>query len=677
MAGNEVVGIDIVARLDQFRAEMGKIPGITAENAKAMASELNKSIKAVETQAKSASKGAKEAASAGAEVTKSAARSKAGLVNLGNQLSDVASQLSTGTSPFTILVQQGPQVAGALDLMGMSFAGMGVIAASALAVTAAGAVPLVAVMAGLAVASDDAIVKSNILNTALYDQAKQAKPAQEAIDKLNDAWKRFTDAASVVQADLDIINGQISKGAASAEQKSRALADMAASNLDADKAEVDRLQQQADAAAALLKTTTDAGKRADLLGALGSEGGMGIRADLKAARDKYEIDQKQLVVAQQQVAIEGEYQDALEESNRVLAERTKHEQALAEAFRAAQEAWQKEWDTTQADAKVEIDRQDAITAAIVKQIDAVRALEIAQMSAADKASAGLTDRLKAIGIEEQATLNLAHSEEERAGIREFYDARIVAETEATEAEITRIKADEAKKRAKSEETARKQQMAAVQQALSTAADFASKAADAMQGVYEHANENVTALTDQLAAGDAYYTDSQKRELQKRLEASKRAARRAFEIEKAAKIAAAVINTAAAVTSALANPPGPPYSIPQAIAAGATGAVEVATIAGQQPAFHSGYAPDEMAGPPSRMLKREGMGILTPQGITAMGGPTAVKNANAGATPSAGGQIVAVTVYKNDRQMQHVKYDAIRAGDPYTELMARNTRPWRR
>ena len=74
MAGNEVIGIDIIAKLDQFRSEMAKIPGITAENAKAMASELNKSIKAVETQARAAAKGTKEATAAGSETAKVAAR---------------------------------------------------------------------------------------------------------------------------------------------------------------------------------------------------------------------------------------------------------------------------------------------------------------------------------------------------------------------------------------------------------------------------------------------------------------------------------------------------------------------------------------------------------------------------------------------------------------------------
>jgi len=51
-------------------------------------------------------------------------------------------------------------------------------------------------------------------------------------------------------------------------------------------------------------------------------------------------------------------------------------------------------------------------------------------------------------------------------------------------------------------------------------------------------------------------------------------------QKAIGISTAVIETAVAVNKALANPPGPPFSIPQALAAGAFGALRVATIAAQ-------------------------------------------------------------------------------------------------
>ena len=54
MADNSVIGIDVVARLDQFRAEMAKLPGITAADAKAMSAELNKSIQSATRNAAAA-----------------------------------------------------------------------------------------------------------------------------------------------------------------------------------------------------------------------------------------------------------------------------------------------------------------------------------------------------------------------------------------------------------------------------------------------------------------------------------------------------------------------------------------------------------------------------------------------------------------------------------------------
>jgi hypothetical protein len=53
----------------------------------------------------------------------------------------------------------------------------------------------------------------------------------------------------------------------------------------------------------------------------------------------------------------------------------------------------------------------------------------------------------------------------------------------------------------------------------------------------------------------------------------------FLVEKAGALKSAIMNTAKAYNMALANPPGPPFSMPQAILAGAMGAVQVAAIAG--------------------------------------------------------------------------------------------------
>ena len=651
MAGNEVIGIDIIAKLDQFRSEMAKIPGITAENAKAMASELNKSIKAVETQARAAAKGTKEATAAGSETAKVAARSKAGLVNLGNQLSDVASQLSTGTSPFTIMVQQGPQVAGALDLMGVS-------------------------LKSVAIASGAVVVGAAALYGAYSILTRETEREAAAMAQAHDIARSFIPVQRELKAQtiaLKVATGEYTKAqgdeATAQEAARQKMLDYADSHITLKK----ELRESIESAEKWIRVQRLV---ADVAGGLAA---LTVKI-LRPTEDLNKLHKE--FVGNVDSMIDGV--TGLESGSEALQGRM---DALAAAELKEHDAIKQLREVTVATT----DAKDKDAKATDEQAAAERRLEaaiLAQGAAANRAK----DILKQSG-----EFRLSEEEKVRAAAEEsaqaYFDAGIEAKftmeriaagevqlAQDTTDKIQKIRDDAAKAAAEAAaaEQARTEALARsrVQSVLKGMSDLFTQAAATMDAAYNHANANVTALADQLAAGDAYYTEAQKRELEKRLEASKRAARRAFEIEKAAKLAAAVINTASAVASALANPPGPPYSIPQAVAAGAAGAVQVATISGEQPAFHSGYAPDEMAGPPSKMLKREGAGILTPQGITALGGPAAVRNANAGSATQPSGQIVAVTVYKNDRQMQRVKYDAIRAGDPYTELMAR-TRPWRR
>jgi hypothetical protein len=110
----------------------------------------------------------------------------------------------------------------------------------------------------------------------------------------------------------------------------------------------------------------------------------------------------------------------------------------------------------------------------------------------------------------------------------------------------------------------------------------------------------------LIAGDQLYTKSQKAELVKRIAEQRAAAKEAFAVAKAARLAEAVITTAMAVINAynsgVALPIGGAVLGPaMAIAAGVTGAISIATIAAEQPSFHSGKSPDEMQ---ATILKKE-------------------------------------------------------------------------
>jgi hypothetical protein len=146
--------------------------------------------------------------------------------------------------------------------------------------------------------------------------------------------------------------------------------------------------------------------------------------------------------------------------------------------------------------------------------------------------------------------------------------------------------------------------------------------DAMASGFEktqnNANETANQLTSQLIEGDEHYTKSQKAQLVKRIAEQRAAAKEAFAIAKAARLAEAVITTAMAVMNAYSTGVAIPIAgvvlgPAMAIAAGVTGAIQIATIAAEQPSFHSGKLPDEMN---ATILKREA--VLNTTASAAMG-----------------------------------------------------------
>jgi hypothetical protein len=130
-------------------------------------------------------------------------------------------------------------------------------------------------------------------------------------------------------------------------------------------------------------------------------------------------------------------------------------------------------------------------------------------------------------------------------------------------------------------------------------DLALKGIAAVSKANEEASQREADLADglqaQLIAGDTYYTDAQKAELQKRMDEHRKQARAAFAVAKAARIAEATITTAMAVVNALndglatGGPAGLVVGPVAAAAAGVAGGIQIAAIAAEQPSFHQGYA----------------------------------------------------------------------------------------
>lgn len=141
------------------------------------------------------------------------------------------------------------------------------------------------------------------------------------------------------------------------------------------------------------------------------------------------------------------------------------------------------------------------------------------------------------------------------------------------------------------------------------------------------------------------------------------------------MAEAAMNTASAVIAALKNPPGPPFSIVNAVAAGAMGAAQIAKIASTNVA-HSGLAFDPSAGSRQAMAPdetpwklRKNEGVLTARGVQGLGGYNQVRRLNAGQSPSMGSSFVGITQFKHKMLDATIGPNIARPAAARTEIKA--------
>jgi hypothetical protein len=158
-------------------------------------------------------------------------------------------------------------------------------------------------------------------------------------------------------------------------------------------------------------------------------------------------------------------------------------------------------------------------------------------------------------------------------------------------------------------------------------------------------QSENALAEAIAARKALGKDAtadEKKQAKERVEDARDASRKQFELTKALQIAQITINTAGAVAQALASSP-PPFNAIAAIAAGAAGAVQLATVQATTPKFHKGGLigqPDE-----SMAVVRAGEAVLNPIGRSMLG-DNAIREANAGISQGHGGAVQVVYKHKS-------------------------------
>ena len=247
---------------------------------------------------------------------------------------------------------------------------------------------------------------------------------------------------------------------------------------------------------------------------------------------------------------------------------------------------------------------------------------------------------------ELLNLNLTEGQRDLVAAASFEALQALQEAELTERQKLLDKAAEQRKKAAEKRIEEEKATADAIDAIKK-----EKEADELARLTQH-EEELAALRVMTASavGDAFGQASEMiGDMLKNTEGkSKKQMRTLFGLQKLASIGQTTIAGVQASMLALATPPGPPATFPLAAIVAGMAAANVAAIAAQSPPFHIGsraadLAPDEM-----RITRREGLAVLTPQGIQS-GGAEAVANANAGVS-SNGAQTVVF-------QYQHQMFDA--------------------
>ena len=600
---NQVIGLDVEIKVNNALAELRKLSPGADKEAKAIAGSLSKALKDAEKQAAKTGAAMKEVS-----VRTSSVSDKAGIAGANVQ-----------------------KLAGALSLVNPAAAGVaGNIADMADVVEVAG-------------------VASEALGVSLASIATIAAPVALAIGGLYLAYREYN---AELQVSLDKeaesarqmgVHGELS---AKVKSDREALA-IAMGTLS--QATVDATAIEADYAARLDKTT--AADKARIKQAEGVIAARNKDATVKniVAANEAEAEIKRLNA---RIARTKEEADVGKEAalNLLLVAGAKEQgdKNAAAAQKAAAEA-ARQRAQAEAEAKAAI---QAATAANEQYVGTLRNIDdigkqslTSQMDAYERLAQSAQEKLDDIDQKGRQAVAQAIAAGADAGKADASVAkRTAAAKDAVNAEyyanLDKLRADDAAKAeaaAQAEidkaDAARAAELEARRAIAQQSADLAIQGIEAVAKANDDASQREADIADglqaQLIAGDTFYTDAQKAELQKRIEEHRKAARAAFAVAKAARIAEATITTAMAVVNALndglatGGPAGLVVGPVAAAAAGVAGGIQIAAIAAEQPSFHQGYAPDERN---ARVLTSEA--VLSPAATAALGSGN-IAAANAG------------------------------------------------
>jgi hypothetical protein len=628
------VELTVDANLQGLRQQLESIPGLTAEQARLMTAELNKSIRASERAAKAAADASKRAMASASESAREAA---ADVGKVGDRFGTVGS--SAG------------KLAGALSMLGPALgdsarnvadlADVGEVGALAFEGFGAVLLPLTATLALFAAGLAP-------IGELIYEEKKRAEETAIALKKYeaataaaDEANTKFATSLAGVNDYVRIATGLETLAAQTARKRGEALR----AEADATTAATQEQIARADALLAARKAEQTAISNHLLLGKATDE----ERARLAVLGPEIEAI----------TAAQAQRRGRIIEVNAATEDSIEFMRLEAEAIDQVARNDKKRASSVEAKKRAE-ERDAAAIKAITDEIDAYlkidtewqRSLEQGRVAAEAQAQAITDKTVKAIETYSSKLSSLVPSqplsdvEELQLLIADLDLAMLRAPTEELGMRFKAM-SDEAVAaleaiQTKTEEAFTLEDAAAFFEMIQSKSSQLFTDLSAVSEYFMAQSEN--AVAEAVAARKSLgkdATDDEREQAKERVKNAKDEARKQFELNKALQMAQIIVNTATSATQAALVAP-PPANIPFIAAALAAGAVQLATVQATTPKFHKGGLigqPDE-----GMAVVRSGEAVLNPMGRSLLGDDT-IRAANAGMGSGSGGHAVQI-VYKH-------------------------------
>ena len=636
---NRTINIAYKADLKDLINKLKQMPNVTEAEAKKMVSALDRQLKQAEKAAKKSADASAKAARASAaaaargarefeEMADAARRAEERLERVGEASGDI----DRGFSSIGLALRGvNPQLAEAADGLADAFA-----VTEGLTMSFAALNPLV-VAAGIAIG---ALTLGYVAHQAELEKVRETtlalRDAQKAlIESQNEQENNLIDAAGKLREqrlEYKLLTGQISEYEFNLQKAGEAANEAFRGNLEAVESNISESKLLLSTIQSLKDGYLEAGSANIVLSEGEKERLRTLQLQTSTVKNNIDLTQEGLKQAaelgklekalqadianqeKQRAAIEGMQAEAIETAQEMVTLEKELADATEEAA-AAKEKGVKFSEKSVDLAQKELDALDAQIAAENRYFDMIQSQQ-KEIESAEKKLEEL--RLNAITKKEDQE-NLAFGRK----LEQIYELGKVAENEELAQDV--IKAELHKRELERLEEIKEIQTENAKLLVGGLGDIVSN----LQSINDLKLES-NKIDVEAAQKKAEDLEKLSKEERKQMERRAKFAIMLFKMEKAASIAEIAMNTAEAVTKALTY--GPVLGPALAAVAGATGAAQMAVVAGQpapQMQFHmGGLAPDEAN---ARVLRGEA--ILDRATVRRIGGEQGVRNLQQGGSGS--------------------------------------------